>query len=101
MPMEEEKKEELLEKEIRQERQNLNDEAYINLLRFMGAMTILTGVGILINNSMRFSIAVYILFAVGLGIVGGAELWAHDDKKNIERIIKLKQEIEEENQGNL
>ena len=92
----EEEKEELLEKEVRQERQNLNDETYINLMRFLGAMTILTGVGVLIYNSMRFSLPVYVLFAIGLAIVSGAELWARDNKRNIEKIRELKKELDEQ-----
>ena len=89
----------LLEKEIRQERRNMNDEVYINLMRFLGAMTVLTGVGVLINNNMRFSVSTYVLFAMGFAIAIGAELWARDNKKNIERILHLEDEMEKEDTG--
>ena len=89
-------RDELLAKEIHQERQNASDAIYINLTKFLGAMILLTGVAIIIINNMRISLGSSVLFIMGLSILGGALLWEYDDKKNLDKVNQIKEDMANE-----
>lgn len=93
-------RDELLAKEIKQETQNVNDAIYINLTKFIGASVIVIAVGILITRGLRFDLTTIFLFVLGLAILGGTILWESDDKKNLDKILEIENNIaDEENEG--
>lgn len=89
------KKEDLVRKEIRTEQRNINDEIFINLVRFMGAFIILMGLGVLISRELVFNILIIVLFVIGLAMIIGASFWESGDKKEIDDIKQEERKYDE------